>query len=321
MNIKRRSGGATSGISYSLSVWLGQHARAIVFSIGNLFKNPLGNLFSIAVIGVSLALPAGFYLILDNTSRVIESWEGNIQIAIYLKHEVNNPQAAILKDQLTALPSIDSVTVITKEQALQEYKALSGFGEALDALEENPLPTMLLIKPYLEVISGQEGEDLLRQLGEFPEVESAQLDRQWLKRLIVILNILERAVIILSTLLSIAVLLIVGNTIRLSIINKRTEIEINALFGATNAFIKRPFLYTGLIFGLCGSLLSWLLLFISTLIMHEPINQLADLYNSDFSLQGLNITALLILLGAGGGLGFLGSWIAVGRHLREMEPK
>jgi cell division transport system permease protein len=320
MNVKRKSSRPPAGILRSLHVWSGQHARAFVFSIGNLFKNPVGNLFSIAVIGVALALPAGFYLVLSNTDRLIESWEGNIQIALYLKPEVGDQRINDLKQELERQDNIISVSLITRDQALQEYKALSGFSEALDALEENPLPSMLLIQPQLESISGQQGEALLRQFADIPEVDSAQLDRQWVKRLIVILDILERVVVVLSTLLSIAVLLIIGNTIRLSIINKRTEIEINKLFGATNAFIQRPFLYSGLIFGIFGSLLSWLLLFLSTLFLQAPVSELAALYNSDFSLQGLTYMELLILLGAGGGLGLLGSRIAVGRHLKEIEP-
>jgi cell division transport system permease protein len=321
MNTKRKAGNGPQGISRSIRIWMTQHARAFISSIGNLFKNPIGNIFSTTVIGVALALPAGFYLLLDNAEEVIKSWEGNIQIAVYLQSNASDERAMVLKNELSNLNTIESITLITKEQALEEYKILSGFAEALDSLEENPLPSMLLIQPKIDTFAGQEGEDLLNQLGAIPEVESAQLDRQWVKRLIVILNILERAAIVLATLLSVAVLLIVGNTIRLSIINKRTEIEINKLFGATNAFIQRPFLYTGLIFGLCGSLISWFLLLISTLIMQEPINQLATLYNSDFSLQGLKFSEILILLISGGTLGLIGSWVAVGRHLKDMEPQ
>jgi cell division transport system permease protein len=321
MNVKRKSTKNPNGMARSFKVWLGQHAMAFVSSLGQLFKNPVGNLFSTAVIGVALALPALFYLILNNAERVIESWEGNIQIALYLLPEVDDEQALDLRDRLQQLESIESVTLITRDQALEEYKKLSGFAEALDALEENPLPGTLLVQPRLGTLSGQAGEELLKRLSEFPEVESAQMDRQWVNRLFVLLNILERAVIILSTLLSVAVLLIVGNTIRLSIINKRTEIEINKLFGATNAFIQRPFLYSGLIYGVCGSLLSWALLFIASMTMQDPVNQLASLYNSDFRLQSLNVRELLVLFAAGGGLGLLGSWIAVGRHLREMEPR
>jgi cell division transport system permease protein len=321
MKKKRNAGTARNrDLFRGTKVWLGQHGRALMWSAGQLLKNPLGNLFSVAVIGVSLALPSGFFLILDNTQRVLDNWQGNISIALYLQLDVADETASSLQRALSEREGIESVRLITREEALAEYKAFSGFGEALDALEENPLPSMLLVQPDLQSMDADTGQGLLEQLAQLPEVESAQLDRQWVKRLFVILDILERSVIILTTVLSIAVLLIIGNTIRLSIINKRSEIEINKLFGATNTFIQRPFLYTGVLYGLSGSLLAWILLIISTFIIQSPVNQLAFLYNSEFNLEGLSLEALGLLFAAGGGLGLVGSWIAVGRHLRQTEP-
>lgn len=320
MNRRRSRNHNTDSFSKRLKIWMSQHTQAMLSSLAQLRRNLIGNLFSVAVIGISLALPAGFYLVLDNTQRVMENWDGTIQIALYLQPEVTNERTGMLQQELASHPLIEKISLITKEQALQEYKMFSGFGDALDSLEENPLPSMLLLQPKLEAVTTEQGEALLEELGKLPEVESAQFDRQWVRRLIVILHILKRAVIILSTLLSIAVLLIIGNTIRLSIINKRTEIAINKLFGATNAYIQRPFLYSGLIYGVAGSGLAWLLLIITTSIMEAPVTQLAILYNSDFSLQGLNIKEVCVLIAIGGGLGLVGSWIAVGRHIRDTEP-
>ena len=301
-------------------VWLGQHARSLLFSLGQLCRNPVGNLFSIAVIGVSLALPAGFYLTLDNAQRIVENWDGSIRIALYLRPELGDDKAEALRDELAGQPLIERVTLISRDEALAEYRQFSGFAGALDALEVNPLPSLLLLEPRLEAISSAEGEALLARLGGLPEVETAQYDRQWVQRLFGILKILQRAVAILSSLLSLAVLLIIGNTIRLSIINRRTEIEINKLFGATNAFIQRPFLYSGLLYGVAGSLLAWLLLVASTAILSGPVQDLAALYRSGFELEGLDPAEFGVLIGAGGGLGLLGSWLAVARHLRETEP-
>jgi cell division transport system permease protein len=318
---KRKPGSPAQGnFSRSVKVWLAQHAQSLVSSIGQLHKNLASNLFSIAVIGISLALPSGFYLILANAERVMENWDGAIQIALYLHPDISANQSENLREELLQLEIVDEIILVTKEQALDEYRNFSGFAEALDALDENPLPTVLLVQPRVEALSSDEGANLLEQLGKRPEVESAQFDRQWVNRLFIILTILERAVIILAIMLSLAVLLIIGNTIRLSILNKRTEIEINKLFGATNAFIQRPFLYTGLIFGITGSVIAWLLLLISTAILQGPVHQLALLYNSDFSLQGLSIGEFCILMGTGGGLGLLGSWVAVDRHIRATEP-
>jgi len=320
MNKRRSHNYRPDNFSKGLKIWMAQHSQALRSSLGQMRRNLAGNLFSIAVIGISLALPAGFYLLLDNAQRVMQNWDGSIEIAIYLQPEVTTAQAGALRDKLSQHVLIERINLVTKEQALEEYKRFSGFGDVLDSLEENPLPSMLLIQPRVDTITTGQGEALLDELGKLPEVENAQYDRQWVKRLIVILHILKRAVIVLSTLLSIAVLLIIGNTIRLSIINKRTEIAINMLFGATHAYIQRPFLYSGLIYGVAGSVLAWLLLIITTSIMQDPVNQLAVLYNSDFRLHGLNIRELLVLALAGGSLGLLGSWIAVGRHIRDTEP-
>lgn len=320
MNKRRAQTGSPDGVRKVVRVWMAQHLLALEASIGHLRRNLAGNLFSIAVIGISLALPAGFYLVLDNIQRVMENWDGTIQIALYLKPEITDERAASIRQELATREVIEQISLITREQALEEYKRLSGFAEALDAMGENPLPSMLLIQPRAEVLTSAQGEALLQELGSLPEVESAQYDRQWVKRFIAILHILKRGVIILSTLLSVAVLLIIGNTIRLSIINRRAEIAINKLFGATNAYIQRPFLYSGLIFGLAGSLIAWALLVLTTLIMRNPVDQLALLYNSEFRLQGLNPVEFLVLLLAGSGLGLLGSWIAVGRHIRDTEP-
>lgn len=320
MNKRKKAGSNQGNFSKALKIWLSQHAQSFVSSLGQLHKNLASNLFSITVIGISLALPSGFYLILSNAERVMENWDGAIQIALYLHPDTSDDQSALFRDELLQMASIDDVELITKSQALEEYRRFSGFAEALDTLDENPLPSVLLVEPRADILSTTEGENLLEQLGKRSEVESAQFDRQWVNRLFIILNIMERAVVILAIMLSLAVLLIIGNTIRLSIINKRTEIEINKLFGATNSFIQRPFLYTGLIFGVAGSVIAWLLLLISTAIMQGPVHQLAILYNSDFSLQGLDFCEFGILVASGGGLGLLGSWIAVDRHIRATEP-
>jgi len=320
MNKQRTSKKNSSSVGMFIRIWISHHVRSFLASLGQLSKNPVGNLFSIAVIGISLALPTGFYLMLDNAQRVMEGWEGTIQITLYLDSEVTNDQANTLIKKLSKHEMIDTTRLITKDQALVEFKQLSGFAEALDALEENPLPSLLLIQPRADAISTQQGDIFINYLSGLEEVESAQFDRQWVSRLLVILKIFQRAVIILACVLSIAVVLIIGNTIRLSITNKRTEIEINKLFGATNSFIQRPFLYTGLLYGITGSIFAWLILITSIMIMHGPISQLTTLYNSDFSLTGLGLREMAILMTCGGGLGLFGSWLAVQRHLRAVEP-
>lgn len=302
-----------------LRIWLYQHAQAFVFSLGQMFRNLFNNLMSIAVIGIALALPAGFYLVLENTRHVMENWGGTVQVTLYLNEDVDEERALSLADYLRDKPEVGSVNYVSRDQALDEYKRLSGFGDVLDALDENPLPSLILIRPRVDTIDASSGDAFMQELSGLPEVDSAQIDRQWVKRLLVILQVLQRAVIILSSLLAVAVLLIIGNTIRLAIYNRKIEIEINKLFGATDAFVRRPFLYSGFIHGVMGGLVAWLLIALSIQLLTNPVARLASLYHSSFHLTGFSPLEFLALVAAGGLLGLTGSWLAVYRHLKQLD--
>ena len=303
----------------TLKIWLYQHAQAFVFSLGQFFKNPFSNFLSTVVIGISLALPATFYLMLNNAQQVIDNWEGTIRVTLFLKQGVSDADARTLAETLRHEDGVAAVRYISRDEALQEYKRQSGLDEVLDSLEENPLPASLIVTPGLETLSSGQGEALLKRLNNLDQVDSARYDNHWIQRLLGILHILQRGVVILSCLLAVAILLIVGNTIRLSINNRHTEIEINKLFGATDAFVQRPFLYSGLIHGVIGGLIAWLLVSAALLLLDQPIAHLATLYQSDFTLHGLGAREVLWLTAGAGSLGVAGSWLAVQRHLRQIE--
>lgn len=309
-----------SELKRRFDMWLLQHAQALIFSLGQYIKYPISNILTTAVIGISLALPASFYLLLDNVRVVSSSWDGSVQITLFLQTEVDETQAAEFANKLSSKNNINGTVLIKRADALAEYQKLSGFAEALNTLDENPLPNVVLVKPSLDSTDEAETEALIKELEAMPEVDSAQYDSRWLKRLLYLLDIVNRLIVILSTLLAIAVLLIIGNTIRLSIHNRRSEIEITKLFGGTDSFIQRPFLYSGLWYGVFGGIIAWLLITISMQMLHGPVKQLANLYASDFHLIGLGFGNSLILLASGVALGLLGSWIAVKRHLRAIEP-
>ncbi|MCG8378592.1 MAG: permease-like cell division protein FtsX, partial [Proteobacteria bacterium] len=294
-------------------MWLLQHAQAFFFSLGQYVKNPISNLLTTAVIGISLALPASFYLLLDNVRTISSSWDGSLQVTLFLQAEITEEQAGEFANRLNKHIMIGETIIINRADALSEYQRLSGFAEALDALDENPLPNVILIKPAMDNMNEQITNELITELEAMPEVDSAQYDSQWIKRLLFILDIINRIIIILSTLLAIAVLLIVGNTIRLSIYNRRAEIEITKLFGGTDSFIQRPFLYSGLWYGVFGSIIAWLLITVSMLMLQGPVKQLTNLYGSNYELIGLGFVNSLILLLIGVALGLFGSWISVKR--------
>ncbi|MBI1731726.1 MAG: cell division protein FtsX [Gammaproteobacteria bacterium] len=303
-----------------VTAWLSQHIQALLYSAGQMCRNPLGSLLTTAVIGISLALPAAFYLVLANSERVASAWGGAARVTLFLKMDVTPERAQALATSLRGHPRVLDVRVISPDEALAEFRRASGFGDAIEQLEENPLPAALLIQPDNARFGGTAMEEFLAAMRALPEADTAQFDRQWVQRLVALLNILHRAVLILAALLALAVLLIIGNTIRLSIYNRRTEIEINMLFGATGAFIQRPFLYSGILHGLVGALLAWLLVSGAVRLLQGPVAELAGLYASEFVLHGLAAENVVKLLGIGGVLGWVGSWLAVQRHLRDITP-
>lgn len=303
-----------------LQGYLLRHAQTALFSLGRLYRTPAASLMTAAVIGIALAMPAGLYLLVDNLQQLGQRWDGSASLSLFLKQEVPETRVRALAEQLRDWPEIAEVGVILPDEALREFRALSGFGNALDALDRNPLPAVLTVKPAPGQANAEGSGRLQDRLGELPDVEIAQLDLQWVKRFGAMMEIAQRGILLVGGLLALAVLLIVGNTIRLDIFNRREEIEVSKLIGATNAFIRRPFLYTGLWYGLIGAALAWGLVQLAFWQLHEPVRHLAGLYQSEFSLIGLGFLSTLTLLALGVLLGLAGSWLAVGRHLSAIQP-
>jgi cell division transport system permease protein len=210
------------------------------------------------------------------------------------------------------------VDYISADQALGEFKKLSGFGDAVAVLDKNPLPAVLVVRP--KDASPEGAEALQHQLAGNPAVDQVRLDLQWLRRLTAILDIVRRVTDILAALLALAVMFVVGNTIRLEIGGRRTEIEVSKLLGATDPFIRRPFLYHGAWYGLVGGLIACILVALAVSLVAAPVSRLAGLYGSAYVLQGLGILGALGLIAGGAVLGWVGSWLAVARHLRAIEP-
>ncbi len=301
-------------------IWLQRHAQVALASLGRLVRNSLSSSMTCAVIGIALALPIGLHVVLNNLQTLSGGWDSGASISLFLKQAVNDDEASSLAGKLRRHQRIESVELVTKQAALNEFQRRSGFAEALQALDSNPLPALLVIQPKPEYTTAETAQRLVRELELLPEADIVQLDLQWVRRLQAITVIAQRAVVVLASLLGMAVLLIVGNTIRLEIQNRHAEIEITKLIGATNAFIRRPFLYTGFWYGLFGGIIAWILVAISVTLLKGPVSNLASLYESAFDLSSLNWLNVLTLLGGSALLGLLGSWLAVGKHLSAIEP-
>jgi len=303
-----------------LSSYFSNHLRVSLASLGRLYAQPIATLMTAAVIAIALALPMGLYIALDNVGQLSSGWDGSTQISLFLHTKVEKREAVKLKQRLQKHQSIKKIELIDKEQGLNQFKEISGFGDALKHLKRNPLPIVLVVHPQLLANQPDETTRLVKELGKNKLVELAQLDVQWVKRLYTFLEIANRSIWGISCMLAIAVLLIIGNTIRLDIQNRREEIEVSKLIGASDAFIRRPFLYTGIWYGLTGGVLAWIITQISLILMESPIHRLALLYHSDFRLSGLGIGDTLLLVLFSCSLGVIGSWIAVSRHLKDIEP-
>ncbi len=303
-----------------LTAWWLHHLQSMIFSLGKAWRSPASTLMTVAVIGITLTLPAGFYLVLKNIQNISGNLDQSSRITLYLKLDQSRDQALALERTLQQNPQIENTIFTSREQALEQFRAQSGFGNSLDQLEQNPLPHSIEVQPN----SGLDAlaiKTLLAQLAAEPQVEFAQLDTEWLERLFTLVEIAQRIVIIISLLFSFAVLLIIGNTIRLDIQNRYQEIIVTKLIGATNAFIRRPFLYSGVWYGLLGGFLSWLIIEISLLALSGPMSTLKLLYQSRLQLVTFSFGDFLVILLSSTALGLAGSWLAVARHLNQIEPR
>ncbi|MCU7958550.1 MAG: permease-like cell division protein FtsX [gamma proteobacterium symbiont of Bathyaustriella thionipta] len=298
------------------------HLHAAIFSLGRLSRNALSSLLTLAVIGIAIALPAGLYLLLNYASHSVSNWDENsAAISVFLRQEIDLPTAQALQQKLLQRADINSIHIIDKDSAMQEFRQFSGFAGALDALDSNPLPHLLIIQPTLnEDSSTQDLQQLEQALRTQPEVDLVQIDTAWLQRFQAISNIGQRAILVLGSLLGIAVLLVIGNTIRLEVYNRHEEIEIMKLVGATTAFVRRPFLYTGLWYGLFGGLFAMALILLAIFWLSQPMQQLLSLYNSDLILSYPGLPTWTAIVGGSILLGQCGAWLAVGQHLRKIEP-
>ena len=303
-------------ISYLL-----RHTQVLLSSMGHLARSPGSTLMTVCAIGITLALPTLLYLVVDNVERASRNWQGKAQVSVFL--ELDTPEDVVekLRNELSRAEAVASSQLITAEQALNEFRSTSGFGAALDILSDNPLPASIILHIKDSHNDPALIEPLVNDIGARPEVDVAQWDMAWVMRLHVILELVQRAVAILAVLLVLAVVIIISNTIRLAILNRRDEIEIMKLIGATNRFIRRPFLYDGVLQGLLGALCAVVIVSVCIKLLQDPVMELVVLYRGDFSATGISPRAFAILVVAGSALGWLAARAAVGRYLRQIEPK
>jgi len=301
-----------------LKRYLGLHVHNFLAACGRIVRQPAGTLLTVLVIAIAIALPAGLSLLVKNAGVMSNSWESAADFTAYLDMNASEARGRALASEVQQRDDVAEVTFISRGEALEEFRARSGFGEALQALEENPLPHALVVRPVGASVG--EVQALADSLSSLKDISIVQLDTQWVARLQSMLTLLDRVVDIATVLLGLAVILVIGNTIRLEINNRSDEIEVMKLVGGSDGFIRRPFLYLGFWYGLIGASAAALLISIALMLIQAPVTTLAELYASSYTLSGLTFTDTLMLLGGGALLGWAGAWLATTRHLRLIEP-
>jgi len=291
-----------------------QHLQAIKLSIRQLSVEPLSSIMTFAVIGIALALPMGLFVLLQNVQTITHGLHDTAQISLYLNMNVKQKQIDNLLRVLQKDEGVAQVKYISPQEALKDFQKQSEFSDVLTELKNNPLPGVIIIKPIKNINTRAQINYLFSRLKKLPLINKAQLDMAWLKRLSAIIKLGNRIIYAVMALFAFGVLLIIGNTIRLTTQRYQDEISVLKFLGATKSFIRRPFLYSGIIYGLVGGIIAWLLVDTTMWWLRNPAEQLSNLYGMHFQLQGLNLSSTLVLLISGSLLGYLGSWIAVGKH-------
>jgi cell division transport system permease protein len=301
--------------------WLERHAQTLVGSLGRLWTQPFATLLTVLVIGIALALPACLHVLVLNVRAASGGWGNALDISVYMKPAATLEQARQAEKRIAQRRDVEEVTLIEADDALAEFRKNSGFGEALDALKDNPLPHALVVRPAAEFREAAKVESLSAELREIEGVDLVQLDTAWVSRFNAILDVVRRVVLLAAGLFALGILVIVGNTIRLDIENRRDEIEVTKLVGGSDGFVRRPFLYNGVWYGLGGGLVAWLTVTVVISLLGEPVQRIAGLYGSSYRLHGLGLEGSAVLLAGGALLGWLGSFIAATREIRGIEPK
>jgi cell division transport system permease protein len=296
-----------------------QHQATAVDSLLRLINEPVGSVLTSLVIGIALALPLCVFLLLQNLQQLGAGLQSDSSISLYMDTALEAPQLEALVSELGERDDIEAVRLITPEEALAEFEEESGFADVLEGLDDNPLPPVLLVTPSADTAG--EVTALRDFLAQQSGVMEAQLDLEWLQRLNAVVSFSLRLTYLLAALLGLGVLLVIGNTVRMSIENRRAEIVVVKLVGGTDAWVSRPFLYTGFWYGMGGGIVALALVGFSLMVLSGPVSRLISAYESDFDVIGLGISQGFLLLIVSALLGLAGAWISVLRHLRAIEPR
>ena len=304
-----------------LVAYLYIHAQVLISSLGRMADNLFASVMTIMVMAIAMTLALGFYLFVANTQQLTGSLESSNQISLFLKTSVNNKQGQKLAVKLRKNDQLEQVIFISKDKALAEFKEYSGFGEALTIFKTNPLPVVIQIIPKNTLNDLENIHNLMAEFKQLPQLDFAQMDMKWVERVQSMVKIIQRGVYLITVLLAVAVLFITGNSIRLELQHRRDEVIIAKLVGATNAFIQRPFIYTGFWLGFLAGMFALISVSMMLLVLQAPIERLSILYDSGFEIQYLGLIDTFLLLLMASLLGVIVAWIVLYYQLKDIKPE
>ena len=302
-----------------MMTWLAHHRQALTATLARMGKTPYATLFAIIAIGVALSLPAGLFVLLQNITRLAADVPAQPEISVFLRQEASDTDIAAMRQRLQARTDLANFRFVPRAQALAALSKQAGISDLTAGLNTNPLPDAWILTPVQA--DAQNMARIAAEIRGWPQVAQVQDDSQWAQRLSALLGLGRDLVWVLAILLGAALMAVSGNTIRLQILTRREEIEVSRLIGATDRYIRRPFLYFGVVQGLFGGFTAWLIVAVSVVLLDQQASKLAALYASPFHLFGLGPMEALALLAAAAALGWLGAYLAVGRSLRLIEPR
>ena len=302
-----------------MKTWLWHQIDAFATTVARLARTPVGTLLNVGVIGVALALPVGLYVAVVNLQGLTRSLASDPQLSVFLALDAGPADVKRIETRLLQHPTVREARYVPRDQALKELKASTGLADVVDSLPDNPLPDAFVVLP--RDAAPQALETLRDEVRGWPKVTHVQLDAAWARRLDAGLKVARLAVWLLAALFAFALVAVTFNTIRLQVLTRREEIEVSKLIGATDAFIRRPFLYFGALEGLAGGLAAWAIIWVGLHLLNGGLAELARLYATQIELRHLGLEDSASLLAFSAALGWFGSWLSVNQHLAGIEPR
>jgi len=317
-SLEQKSVGSNFKTKNAFSIGIQEHKKHFIGSLRSILNRPMSNLMTIMVIAISLTLPAVLYLLTINGANLTKSWQTSHSLSVYVNNQLSQSELNELANSIELSTGAKITEIISATQAMQELSKNSDLDLLTEALDENPLPHTIVVSP--ENPEAENLKNLSISISGLNNVESVQYDNEWILKLSNILRFINRMTLFLSIILAFGLVLIVGNTIRLQIQNQRNEIEVKKLIGASDRFVRRPFLYLGFWYGLLGALVAWILLLVFQFLSYSPLKNLLDIYASQHQLSGFGIKESFSLLAIGSILALLGAWMTANSTLRQIEP-